>query len=137
MSYLLDTNVISEIRKGEAANESVLDWYRSTKDEDLYLSVMVVGEIQKGIEQLRRRNAGFAAEIESWLDRVRTNYGHRVLPVDVEVAAEWGRMSALDSPPPVVDGIIAATAKVRGLTVVSRNTRDIERTGVDCLDPFV
>lgn len=136
MSFLLDTNVISEVRKGANGNKSVVDWYRQTDDRLMFLSSMVIGEIRKGIERLAPTNSEAAVRIDEWLTRVCRHYEYRIIPVDVEVAEEWGRMSAAD-PPPVVDGLIAATAKVHGLTLVTRNVTDVERTGVRCLDPFL
>lgn len=135
MSYLLDTNVLSEVRKGETGQASVIEWYRDTEDEDLHLSVMVVGEIRKGIEKLARRSEERASEIEEWLGRMCAHFGNRILPVNLEVASEWGRISA-DESVPAIDGLLAATARINGLIVVTRNTRDIERTGVPFLNPF-
>lgn len=103
--------------------------------DDLYLSVLVVGEIRRGIERLKRRDRAQAGVYEAWLDTVLRDYAGRILPVDVEAADEWGRASVPDLVP-IVDGLIAATAKVRGMTFVTRNTADVERTGVALLDPF-
>ena len=101
----------------------------------LYLSVLVVGEIRRGIEQLRRRDPAQAAVYEAWLARLRLDYADRVLPITVDIAEEWGRMNVPD-PVPVIDGLMAATAKVRGLTLVTRNTADLVGTGVQLLNPF-
>jgi predicted nucleic acid-binding protein len=135
VSYLLDTNIISEVRKGRRANEGVARWYESIRDSDLYLSVLVLGEIRQGLERVRGRDAAQAAALEQWLRDVRDAFGSRVLPVTQAVAEEWGRMNAL-RPFPVVDGLMAATAKVHGLTLVTRNVADIVDAGADCLDPF-
>ncbi len=110
-------------------------WISSARIKDLYLSVLVVGEIRCGIERLKRRDPAGAEVYESWLGTVLRDYADRILPVDAEIAEEWGRMSVLD-PIPVVDGLMAATAKVRGMTFVTRNTADVERTGVRVLNPF-
>lgn len=135
MSYLVDTNIISEIRKGQRAHDGVLRWYESIGDSDLYLSVLVLGEIRQGLERARRRDAAQAAALERWLREVREVFGARVLPVSQSVAEEWGRMNAA-RPLPVVDGLMAATAKVHGLTLVTRNVADIVDTGADYLNPF-
>lgn len=134
MKYLLDTNVLSEVRKPRG-DERVRRWISSAPVSDLYLSVLVVGEIRRGVERLKRRDPEGARVYEAWLDTVLNDYADRILPVDAEVAEEWGRMSVPD-PVPIVDGLMAATAKVRGMTFVTRNTADVERTGVRLLNPF-
>lgn len=128
MSFVLDTNVISEARKGSQANANVMRWLSSVAEEDLYLSVLVVGEVRQGIEGLRRRDPLQAGRFESWLAGLRRAYADRILLVDVEVAEEWGRMNAPD-PIPSRDGLMAATAKVRNMTFVTRNTSDVAWTG--------
>ena len=130
----MDTNVLSEVRRPRG-NERVKRWISSTTASELYLSVLVVGEIRRGIERLKRRDPDQAEIYEAWLGTVLHDYADRVLPVDAETADEWGRMSVPD-PVPVVDGLMAATAKVRGMTFVTRNTADVERTGVRVLNPF-
>ncbi len=134
MRYLLDTNVLSEVRRPRG-DEGVKRWVSSTPADDLYLSVLVVGEIRRGVERLMRRDPVQAEAYEDWLGTVLRYYADRILPVDVQAAEEWGRMSVPD-PVPIVDGLMAATAKVRGMTFVTRNTADVERTGVVLLDPF-
>ena len=135
MSYLLDTNIVSEIRKAERADARVTDWYSSVSSEDLHLSVLVLGEIRQGVERVRPRDPAKAAALERWLARVRETFGPRILPVSHSVAEEWGRMNSV-RPLPVVDSLLAATAKVHGLTLITRNVADIAGTGVDRLDPF-
>jgi toxin FitB len=110
-------------------------WIAAVDSADLFLSVLVVGEIRQGIERLRRRDPRQAKQFEPWLATLRRDHGDRILPVTVAVAEEWGRMNAPD-PLPVVDGLLAATAKVHGLTLVTRNTAEVERTGVQLLNPF-
>lgn len=110
-------------------------WYASIDDGEMYLSVLVMGEIRKGIELARRRDATKAAALERWLGEVDAAFGERILPVDRRVTDTWGRMSA-QRPIPVIDGLLAATAKVHGMTLVTRNDADIAGLGVDVLNPF-
>ena len=135
MSYLLDTNVISELRKGERANPSVASWFADVADEEIFLSVLTIGEIRRGAESVRRRDPDSAATLDSWLARLSEAHRDRIVPVDRPIAEEWGRMNVPD-PLPVVDGLLAATARILGLTLVTRNTADVEGTGVELLDPF-
>ena len=134
VSFLLDTNVISEARRPRG-DANVKAWLASVPADNLYLSVLVVGEIRGGIERLRRRDPVQADAYEGWLATLRRDYADRLLPVTAEVADEWGRMNVSD-PVPVVDGLMAATAKVKCLTLVTRNTADIERSGARILNPF-
>ena len=134
VSFLLDTNVISEARRPRG-DANVKAWLASVPADNLYLSVLVVGEIRGGIERLRRRDPVQADAYEGWLATLRRDYADRLLPVTAEVADEWRRMNVSD-PVPVVDGLMAATAKVKCLTLVTRNTADIERSGVRILNPF-
>ena len=135
MSYLLDTNIVSEARKGERADPGVVAWLSSTRERELYISVLVVGEIRQGIERLRRRDPAQAEPFNAWLERLLRDYADRVVPVNAEIAEEWGRMNVPD-PLPAVDGLMAATAKARGMTFVTRNTADVARTGIRLLSPF-
>ena len=135
MSFLLDTNVVSEPRKGRRADANVMRWFSSVGTEELYISVLVIGEIRQGIEGLRRRDPLQAGHLETWLAELRRGYADRILSVDLEAAEEWGRMNAPD-PISTRDGLMAATAKVRNMTFVTRNTSDVARTGVRLLDPF-
>ena len=135
MSFLLDTNVVSELRKGPRANQSVQRWLADVDDDSLHLSVIVVGELRKGIESIRRRDARQAVALETWLEALLGAYGDRVLGVDLPVAQAWGRLTALHAAS-VLDTLIAATAQVHGLTLVTRNVKDVAWTGVACLNPF-
>lgn len=135
MSYLVDTNVISELRKGERADAGVRTWFAEVEDEEIFLSVLTVGELRHGVEGIRRRDPDAAARLDSWLARVVETHRDRLVPVDRLAAEEWGRMNVPD-PVPVVDGLLAATAKTAGMTLVTRNVADVEPTGVDYLDPF-
>lgn len=135
MSFLIDTNVISEVRKGARCDPAVTLWYSSIKDSDLYLSALILGEIRKGIELARPRDLAKAEALQAWLGAVVEAFGDRVIPVDRFVSDAWGRMSAT-RPIPVVDGLLAATAKVHGLTLVTRNDTDVIGLGVRVLNPF-
>ena len=135
MGYLLDTNVISELRKGSRADTHVRRWFSELESETLWLSALTVGELRRGIESIRRRDSRSAARLETWLMKVLAAYGDRVLPVDGHVAEEWGRMNVPD-PLPVVEGLLAATARVHGLVLATRNVRNVEAAGVAVLDPF-
>ncbi len=135
MSFLLDTNVVSEARKGRRADAGVRTWLSRVPSEGLYVSVLVLGEIRQGIEGLRRRDPSQAEVLEVWLYGLRQEFSERILPVSVEVAEEWGRMNVPD-PISSRDGLMAATAKVEGMTFVTRNTADVERTGVRLFNPF-
>lgn len=135
MTFLLDTNVVSEIRK-RSPHPGVAEWFDSVCAADLHLSVLVVGEIRQGIERLARRDPVQAAAFERWLSRLVHDYRDRIVPVSSEVAEAWGRLNVPD-PLPVVDGLLAATALVHGWTLVTRNAADVRGTGVRLLDPFV
>lgn len=134
MAYLLDTNVISETRKIRC-DPHVQNWLASVPGDRLHLSALVVGELRQGVERLRRRDPVQAAALEQWLTQLRTVFSDRIAPVTVEVAELWGRLNVPD-PLPVVDGLLAATALVHDWTLVTRNTKDVQRTGVLLLDPF-
>ncbi len=135
MSYLIDTNIISEIRKGSRCDGGVAAWYASVADDDLFLSVLVLGEIRKGVELARPRDPGKAVALERWLREVDTAFQGRVLGIDSAVSDQWGRMSAI-RPVPAIDGMLAATALVQGLTLVTRNDRDVVGLGAAVLNPF-
>jgi predicted nucleic acid-binding protein len=135
LSYLLDTNVISELRKGERADPNVRTWFSELADEEIFLSVLTIGEVRRGVENVRRRDPGAAVALDSWLARLGGAHRDRILPVDRAIAEEWGRLNVPD-PLPVVDGLLAATAKVIGLTFATRNVADVEGSGVALLNPF-
>jgi len=135
VSYLIDTNVISELRKGARADQCVAGWFAGLAEDDLYLSALTIGEIRKGIESVRLRDRRAAASLERWLREVIDSHRDRILPVDETVAEEWGRLN-VPNPLPVVDGLLAATAAVHGLVLATRNVKDLRRTGVPLLNPF-
>ena len=135
MSYLLDTKVISELRKGERADSNVTAWFADIADEEIFLSVLTIGEIRRGIESVRRRDPDSGAALDRWLALLSEAHGDRILQIDRAIAEEWGRMNVPD-PLPVVDGLLAATARVLGLTLVTRNVIDVKNSGVEIVDPF-
>lgn len=134
MAWLLDTNVVSELRKGPRANAGVRAWAHGRQD-DAWLSVLTVGEIRRGIELRRRRDPVAAQHLDVWFARLAVAFQSRVLPVDDAVAQMWGRLGVPD-PVPTIDGLLAATALVHGLTLVTRDTHDVAHTGVPVFDPF-
>jgi predicted nucleic acid-binding protein len=135
LSFLLDTNVLSETRK-RRRDKGVLAWIADTPNERVYLSVLTVGEIERGISRLRRRGDHHQVAIfETWLGDVLEAFGDRIVPITVEVARQWGARSWGRSLP-VPDALIAATAQVHGWTVVTRNIKDFELTGARVLNPF-
>jgi hypothetical protein len=134
VSFLLDTNVISELRKRQP-DPNVRTWLASVAGSDLFISVLVIGEIRQGIERLRPRDANRAAVYEAWLVVLRRDYRDRVLPITAEISEQWGRFNA-HRPISVVDGLTAATAGVHDLTLVTRNVADVSGTGVRLLNPF-
>jgi predicted nucleic acid-binding protein len=133
--FLLDTNIISEIRKRDRAHPNVARWVEHTPVREMGTSVVVLAEIRRGIELKRRSDPGQAEALDRWFEQMRTRLGDRVLPIDEPVAEAWARMSVPD-PMPFFDGLLAATAKVHGLTLVTRNVGDVARTGVSVIDPF-
>lgn len=135
MTFLLDTNVVSEVRK-PAGSPRVKAWLASVSPWTCSISVLVLGELRQGIERLRhRRDEAQVAALEAWLATIAIAYAGRVVPVTVEVAEAWGRLNVPD-PLPTVDGLLAATALVHDWTLVTRNTARVERTGVRLLNPF-
>jgi len=135
MSFLLDTNVISELRKDMNCNPKVLSWMQANLDVGYFLSVMTLGEIRNGIELLRRKDAAKADSIEQWLNQIWVDYADAILPVTQEIADRWGRLNCPNTLP-TTDSLIAATAIVHGLTAVTRNVDDFTRSGVTVLNPF-
>jgi len=132
--YLIDTVVLSELRKPQR-DARLTAWIERQRTTDLFVSVVTIGEIERGIARQRATEPDFAAALAAWLDRVLALYGERILPFDLQVARRWGQLSAAlgnDS----ADLMISATALEHGLTVVTRNVSDFEPTGVATLNPF-
>jgi len=132
--YLLDTDVISELRR-RRRNRNVVAWISNVSAADLFLSVVTIGEIELGIARQRVRNPSFAKDLADWLEVTLRAYEERILPLTVGIARRWGRLAA-QLGNKQLDLAIAATALEHGLTVVTRNVSDFEPTGVTVLDPF-
>jgi predicted nucleic acid-binding protein len=131
---LLDTNVISELRKPKP-HGAVVAWLRSIPGEQVFISAITLGEIQAGIEVTRERDSVKATEIEDWLDEVAASY--QILPADGRVIREWARLMHGRSERLIEDAILAATARIHGLTLVTRNTRDFKDFKVPVLNPWL
>ena len=135
MTYLIDTNVISELRKGDRCDANVTAWYSRVEETDIFLSVLVLGEMRRGIERIRRRDPKQTYVLERWLEETALKFAGRILPVDNIIAEVWGRTYFVRNVP-VVDGLLAATAMAHDMTLVTRNVSDVEGLGVRVLDPF-
>jgi len=134
--YLIDTNVISEARKGKKANAGVREFWRTVDEADVYLAVQTVGEIRRGIENLKHRgDVRQSRMLEQWLERIVTEYSDRLLAFDEECAQIWGKLMSPHNQHPI-DKQIAAVALIHGLTLVTRNVADFGGTGVELKNPF-
>jgi hypothetical protein len=132
---LIDTNVLSELRKEKRCDTGVRQWFEDAPEDELFISVLVLGEIRQGIERIRPRHPAQAKALEKWLEWVATEFADRLLPVDEKVADHWGRLG-LQQPVPILDAFLAATALVHDLTVVTRDELGFHNTGVAVLNPF-
>ncbi len=132
--YLLDTNVVSEVRK-RRPNKGVVAFLVDTNPDHSFISAMTIGELRKGVAARRARDVQGADQLAEWVDRLEADFSERVIPVDRAVARIWGELSAR-RPLPVIDTLIAATALFHGLVLVTRNVRDVAATGVDVLNPW-
>jgi hypothetical protein len=135
LNFLLDTNVISELRKGRRADGGVIRWAGTTEPAAQHTSVLVIGELRRGVELKRRSDPDQAAVLERWLEKSIASFGGRILAVDDRVADMWGRLGIPD-PLPDVDGLLAATAIVHGLTLVTRDIALLSLSEVRTVDPF-
>lgn len=133
--YLIDTNVISELRKGDRSDPNVRHWFARHVSDELWISVLVVGELRRGVELIRRRDQAAADSLDRWLISVLRDFGDRILPITAPVAERWGRINVPD-PLPAIDGFLAATAIEHDLTLATRNTADVASSGCRLVDPF-
>ena len=133
--YLLDTNVVSELRKRDRANDHLRAWFATHHTDEFWLSVLVVGELKRGIELINRRDPAAADALRTWLDHVIDDYSDRILPITMAITTRWAAISVPD-PIPVIDGLLASTALEHDLTLVTCNTTDIARTEVTQINPF-
>lgn len=131
----MDTNIVSELRKEARCDAGVTRWFDAAGDDDLFLSVLTLGEVRMGALGLARRNPEGAARVKAWVDALQAHYTGRILPVTLDIAETWARLSVPDRLA-AVDGLLAARAIVHDLVLVTRNTRDVARTGVKLLNPF-
>ena len=135
--YLVDTNVISEARKGAKANAGVKRFFQEANANDMYLSAQTIGEIRRGLENIRHRgDAPQTKKLEKWLDMVVADYADKILAFDAECAQVWGRLMS-PHPEHPIDKQIASIALINDLTVVTRNVDDFRGTGVEIINPFV
>lgn len=135
MTWLLDTNILSEVRKGPRCNPNVAAWWAGVNDDEIFLSVLTLGEIRQGIERVRPRDSAKADALDRWLREVTIGFGGRIIGVDAAVAEAWGRILVRRSVP-VIDALLAATALVHGLALVTRYTADVSGLGIATLNPF-
>ena len=134
MSYLLDTNVVSETRR-RTPDPNMLAWFDAVDHRDLFVSVLTIGELTMGIERRRHTDPRTADALAHWLNGIETLFADQLVPIDAAIAATWGGLNAA-RPLPTIDSLLAATAIVKGLTLVTRNVKDVAETGVSILNPW-
>ena len=137
MKYLVDTCVISELIK-KSPNKNVIEWISNSEEEDLYLSTLTIGELKKGITKLDESKK--KRELSSWFKELELRFKNRIIPIDIEVAQKWGHVQGdleiKGKGMPTIDGLIACSALAKGLTVVTRNWKDMKKSGVEIIDPW-
>lgn len=135
MPFLLDTNILSELRKGERCDSNVSKWAAKESGQSHYICVLSLGEIRKGIELLRKKSPTDCIQFEVWLQKLQSDYANCTISVTNEIAGRWGELSAL-RPLPVIDSLLAATAIEHGLTLATRNTKDFDGLKISIVNPF-
>lgn len=135
MPFLLDTNILSELRKGTRCAPNVLNWAARESTQAHYISVLSLGEIRKGIELLRKKSPTDCMPFEIWLQKLQSDHANCTISITAEICKRWGELSAL-RPLPVIDSLIAATALEHGLTLATRNTKDFKGLGISIVNPF-
>ena len=135
MSFLLDTNILSELRKGSRCDPNVSHWAAKESTRAHYISVLSLGEIRKGIELLRKKSPEKCTPLENWLQKLHTDYAHCTIAITSEISDRWGELSLI-RPLPVIDSLIAATALEFGLTLATRNSKDFDGLGISIVNPF-
>ena len=136
MAFLIDTNILSELRKSPQGSPAVQAWQVSEMmSQDAYLSVLTIGEIRKGIELIGKRDLSQAAALETWLQVFYLEFSDRILPLSLEIAEDWGHLNA-NRPLPAIDSLLAATARVHDLVLATRNVKDLHGVPVKIVNPF-
>lgn len=134
--FLLDTNILSELRRGQRCNPGVAAWFATVAATDLFVSVLTIGELHKGVALARQRRDYVQADnLDAWLGLLSSQFADHILPVDAAAALMWGQMYSIRNVP-VIDGLLAATAKANHLTLVTRNIADVRGLGANLLNPF-
>jgi predicted nucleic acid-binding protein len=135
MPFLLDTNILSELRKGARCDPSVANWAAKESGQAHYISVLSLGEIRKGIELLRKKSPAGCIPFENWLQKLQSDYANCTIAITAEIGERWGKLLAI-RPLPLIDSLLAATALEHGLTLATRNTKDFDGLGISIVNPF-